>query len=166
MGTMDDFVPPAYGIPAGPRLDAAPLVAAFASGQDDGHCDTLRVEGDLLVTGTGGVAAIRLAAGAVLVRGRGALVDPAADVRPQLLDAGLRAFQDDPPLADVVALMSCGLRGTPWDLWGRDAQQAVGALERAATGDVGVDLGATADRLHTDLGIADYEDPAWGWGQA
>jgi hypothetical protein len=53
--------------------------------------------------------------------------------------------------------MRCGLRGTPWDLWGADERAAVGALERAATGDVDVDLGAVADRLRTDLVIEEYE---------
>ena len=140
-------------------MSSASVVRGFVDGAAEGRSEALRAEGDLLITTGGAITALRLRPAVLLVRAPGVLADPDAEIRPLLTAAGLALQQADPPLADVVALMRAALRGTPWDLWGRGERESVEALERAATGDVDVDLGATAARLHDDLVLADYDEP-------
>lgn len=154
---MDDFVPPAYGLPVGPKRDREDLIRRFLAGSTSGHSTDLRAEGTMLITTQGAVAALRLAADVVLVRGHGLLQEEGADIRAPLQAQGFHVVQEDPVLADVVALMMCGLRGTAWNLWGKADRSAVSALEQAATGDVAVELSATEAVLATDLAIVDFE---------
>lgn len=159
---MDDFVPPPFGLSSGSAMPRTDLVGAFATGNRLAHCTTLRIEDVMLITNAGAVTALRLRPAVLLVRAPGVLDDVAADIRTELGQAGLFLQREDPPLADVVALMLSGLRGTPWDLWGPEGDTAVRGLEDAAAGDVAVDLGAVATRLRTDLVLADYEEELMG----
>lgn len=154
---MDDLVPPAYGAPEGPLCTRGELLERFIRGEGTGRGGRLRVEGSMLITESGAVAALLVGPHAVLVRGTGALEDPAAEVSGELTAAGLALVEADPLLADVVAMMACGLLGTRWDLWGRDVVIAREGLRRAAAGDVAVDLGQVERRVAEDGVIAAYE---------
>lgn len=128
---------PPYGEPPGPRVDDAEVLLGFARGRAVGHSEVFHVEGNALVAGGDVAAGLRVAAGAVLVRVDlpEDLVGHKASVEMALAAEGLTLLDEETLLAAPAAVQVLGLRGSTWDLWGTDLDEAFAALRAVAVGE-------------------------------
>lgn len=134
---MADGLLPPYGEPAGPVVDDAAVLSAFARGEGTGHSEQFHTEGAVLVARRDVAAAMRIGPGSVLVRRD--LPESLAHVRAAVEEAlaaeGMSALDQETLLAAPVAVQILGLRLSSWDLWGRDLDGAFTALRAAAVGE-------------------------------
>ena len=134
---MSEGLLPPYGEASGPPVADAEVVAAFARGDQAGHSERLHVEGSVLVAGFDLAMAMRIGADTVLVR-----VDVPADaedhkavIEEVLSEQGMTLLDEETLLATPVAVQWLALRGSTWNLWGRDIDESFAALRMAAVGD-------------------------------
>ena len=134
---MDEGLLPPYGEASGPRVDDAEVVTAFVRGEPAGHSERFHVEGSVLVAGFDLAVAMRLASGSVLVRidVPQAMKDAKASIEEALTAEGMSLLDEETLLATPVAVQWLALRGSSWDLWGLDIDEAFAALRSAAVSD-------------------------------
>ncbi len=134
---MSEGVLPPFGQPEGPRLQDAAVVAAFVAGEQVGHSEHLHVEGSVLMAGFDLAVAMRLAPDTVLMRVDvpQAMAGVKDTVEQGLAAEGMQRLDEETLLATPVAVQRLALRGSTWDLWGRDIDDAFAALRAAAVSD-------------------------------
>lgn len=133
---MEGLLPP-FVEPTGPWCDDTVVVGDFARGERAGHSEWFHAEGPTLLAGRDVTAALRIAAGIVLVRRD---VPDGFDAARRMIedaleDIGLRLLDPDTLLRVPVGIQLAGLRLSTWDLWIDDLEQAFAALRQAAAGD-------------------------------
>ncbi len=134
---MSEGLLPPYGEASGPRVEDADVVRAFARGEDAGHSERFHVEGSVLVVGFDLAVGMRLEPGTVLVRVDlpQAMAGVKGAVEEVLASEGLQRLDEETLLAEPVAVQWLALRGSTWDLWGQDIDEAFAALRSAAVSD-------------------------------
>jgi hypothetical protein len=134
---MSEGLLPPYGEASGPPVEDAEVVRAFARGEQAGHSERLHVEGSVLVAGFDLALGMRLAPGSVLVRVDlpQAMADLKGIVEAGLAAEGMQRLDEQTLLATPVAVQWLALRGSTWDLWGEDIDEAFAALRSAAVSD-------------------------------
>ncbi len=134
---MSEGLLPPYGEASGPRVEDAEVLRAFARGNDAGHSEHFHVEGSVLVTGFDLAVGMRLRPGTVLVRADlpAALAELKGSVEEVLAAEGMECLDEGTLLAEPVAVQWLALRGSTWDLWGRDIDEAFVELRSAAVSD-------------------------------
>lgn len=134
---MSEGLLPPYGEASGPPVADAEVVAAFARGDQAGHSERLHVEGSVLVAGFDVAVGMRLGPGSVLVRVDlpQAMAEVKGTVERVLAAEGMQRLDEETLLATPVAVQWLGLRGSTWDLWGQDIDEAFAALRSAAVSD-------------------------------
>lgn len=113
------------------------VVLAFVQGQPAGHSERFHLEGSVLVAGFDLAMGMRIGVDTVLVR-----LDVPADaadhkamIEEVLSGHGMTLLDEETVLAMPVAVQWLALRGSTWDLWGRDIDESFAALRTAAVGD-------------------------------
>jgi hypothetical protein len=134
---VSDWLLPPFGEGSGPPAADVDVVSAFAQGQPAGRSERFHVEGSVLVAGFDLAMGMRIGADTVLVR-----LDVPADaeehkgvIEEVLSGQGMTLLDEETLLATPVAVQWLALRGSTWNLWGRDIDASFAALRAAAVGD-------------------------------
>ena len=134
---MDDGILPPFGQAPGPPVTDGEVLSAFLRGEPAGHSDRFHVEGSVLVAGFDLSVGMRLGPDTVLTRRD--IPQGMEDARRSLHEAlsaeGMTLLDEETLLATPVAVQWLGLRGSSWDLWGRDIDASFAALRTAAVSD-------------------------------
>ncbi len=134
---MSDGLLPPFGGASGPPVGDAEVVSAFARGEPAGHSERFHVEGSVLVAGFDLAVGMLIGPDTVLVRRDvpEAMADAKRSVEEVLGAEGMALMDEETLLATPVAVQWLALRGSTWDLWGRDIDEAFAALRAAAVSD-------------------------------
>jgi len=127
---------PPFGEASGPQAGDVDVVSAFAQGRPAGQSERFHVEGSVLVAGFDLAVGMRIGTDTVLVR-----LDMPADaeehrvvIEEVLSGQGMTLLDEETLLATPVAVQWLALRGSTWNLWGRDIDESFAALRKAAVG--------------------------------
>lgn len=128
------------------------MVAGFVAGATAGFCDELHIEERLLFFQRMTLIAVLVEPRTLLIKNEEAAEIDRCGTRVQevLERHDLKLVDGDTALGDIAAIQLAGIRGSTWDLWGRDRSSALQALRSTVAGD---DLEPSAPGIAPDMAV-------------